>query len=84
MSGGYPQVCKCGNNAIGWACHGSGDKIEAYCHDCDPDPDVDLGGVCYSCGKPSYRSEYIGSGIDVGVCEDCDTGECLAIGVFND
>lgn len=74
-SHGSPQVCNCGNKAIGWLCRG--EENVAYCSECDPDPDVDLSDTCYSCGKPSHRSEHIGSGIDLGVCEECDTGEHL-------
>lgn len=70
-----PELCKCGNKATGWMCSYTEDV--PYCKDCDPDPDIDESHICYACGKPSHRSSYIGSGIYLGVCSKCDTGEPL-------
>ena len=70
-----PEVCSCGNKPTGYfVCNG---KKELFCSKCDTDPPIDLGHQCYSCGKPSHRQEYIGSGIDLGVCAECDTGRHL-------
>lgn len=74
---GYPPTCKCGNNAIGWMIRG--DEKTGYCSDCDPDPEIDESDVCYSCGKQSHRSSYVGSGVYIGVCSDCDTGQVLGL-----
>lgn len=74
---GYPALCKCGNKAVGWTIRG--EEKTGYCRDCDPDPDVDMSDRCYSCGKQSSRSAYVGSGIYLGVCKGCDTGQVLGL-----
>lgn len=73
-SNDYP-LCKCGKPSTIYASSLTLDLY--YCDDCDPDPKLDEGDICYSCGEPSHRSQYIGAGIELGVCEKCDTGENL-------
>lgn len=74
---GYPPTCKCGNKAIGWTI--SEEVKTGYCSECDPDPDVDMSDECYLCGNQSHRSSYVGSGIYLGVCRDCDSGQILGL-----
>lgn len=70
------RLCECGNEPIGYLHYPNG-SVRPYCKKCDPDPEIDESDVCYACGEPSYRSEYIGSRIYLGVCEDCDDGTHL-------
>lgn len=67
--------CTCGAKAT--VTFWSGDQTWYYCDGCNPDPDIDESNRCYSCGKKSHRSEYVGSGFYLGVCPKCDDGHPL-------
>lgn len=78
-----PKCSRCENAGV--VSYHSDKGVERFCRDCDPDPEIDDSDECCHCGAPSFRREYIGSGIYLGVCGECDDGEplgydCLATG----
>ncbi len=66
------EKCKCGNSTNKYSLCVITGKMTPYCEDCDPDPPVDDGHLCYICEQPSYKSTTLWGDVTVGICKRCD------------
>jgi len=83
QSGVGKELCRCGNVSTGFVLGVPSANLEPryYCEKCDPDPPVDASNQCYvrGCNNHVVRSAYVGSGIELSVCEEHDDEDAEAM-----